>query len=75
MSDQDDKDPQQKPRLPQVLQSALAALFGVQSNANRERDFNKGQASDYIGVFVVLVIVLVIAMIVVVKLVLSSASS
>ena len=66
--------PAHKPNIFQVTFSVLAALFGVQSQKNRERDFKRGDASDYIGVYVFLVIGLVIGMIVVVNLVLSSAN-
>lgn len=68
-----DDDHQEKPGFLQVLQSVLAAIFGVQSSKNRERDFKKGDASQYMAVFAVLVIGLVITMIVVVNIVLSSA--
>ena len=59
----------------QVLHSVLAAIFGVQSSGNRERDFKKGSAGDYIGVYVVIVIAIVIGMFVVVNMVLSAAGS
>ena len=36
------------PSLWQVTKSVLAAGFGVQSNANRERDFKHGKASQFI---------------------------
>lgn len=32
----------------QVMTSVSAAMFGVQSNKNRERDFNKGKLWHYI---------------------------
>ena len=53
-----------KPTLIQTISSILAALFGVQSAKNRERDFTKGDAGNYIGVYVVLVLALVIGMVV-----------
>ena len=61
---------QTRPNLLQVIWSVLAALFGVQSAGNRERDFNRGKASDYIAVYVVLVVALVIAVALVVAVVL-----
>lgn len=64
-----------KPNIFQVIFSVLAALFGVQSAKNRERDFQRGDAKDYIGVYVILVVTLVIGMIILVKVVLSSAGS
>lgn len=64
-----------KPNLFQVVMSVLAALFGVQSGRNRERDFKKGSPGDYILVYVILVVAMVIGMIVTVNLVLSSAGA
>ena len=69
---QPDDGEQQKPNLLQVIWSVLAALFGVQSARNRERDFKRGKASDYIAVYVVLVIGLVLAVAVVVSMVFRS---
>lgn len=71
----DRQDDHQRPGFFQVLHSVLAAIFGVQSSGNRERDFKKGSAGDYIGVYVVIVIAIVIAMFVVVNMVLSAAGS
>ena len=68
------REPERKPNLLQVIWSVLAALFGVQSASNRERDFNRGKASDYIAVYVVLVIALVAGVAVVVSMVLSGVS-
>ncbi len=50
-----------------VLKSIFAALFGIQSNRNRERDFKQGKASDYIVIGFVVVFVLVFIMIMIVK--------
>ena len=36
------------PSLLHVFQSVLAAFFGVQSNANRERDFKHGKPHQFI---------------------------
>jgi len=67
-------DQDKKPTLIQTISSILAALFGVQSSKNRERDFTKGDAGNYIGVYVVLVLALVIGMIVTVNMVLDAAA-
>lgn len=64
-----------KPGLLEVTYSVLAALFGVQSAKNRERDFKRGKASDYIAVYIILVIAMVVGMIITVNIVLSSATS
>ncbi|MED5239088.1 MAG: DUF2970 domain-containing protein [Pseudomonadota bacterium] len=63
-----------KPTLIQTISSILAALFGVQSAKNRERDFTKGDAGNYIGVYVLLVLALVIGMVVTVNMVLDAAA-
>jgi DUF2970 family protein len=60
-----------KPNLFQVLASVLAGLFGVQSAKNRERDFKKGRASDYILIYVILVLAMVAGMIITVNMVIS----
>lgn len=65
---------QGKPNLFQVIWSVIAALFGVQSGKNRERDFKKGKAGDYILVYVVLVVAMVLGMVVTVNMVLDAAS-
>lgn len=65
--------PEKRPNALQVIWSVIAALFGVQSQKNRDRDFRKGDPRDYIVVYVVLVIVLVAGMIMVVNAVLESA--
>ena len=76
MSDKPSPDSQQQPDKPgflQVVHSVVAALFGVQSAENRERDFKKGKATDYIAVYVILVIALVVGMVITVNMVISSA--
>ncbi len=34
----------------QLLKSTMSAFIGVQSNANRERDFTHGKISHFIGI-------------------------
>ena len=43
-----DDEPPRAPTLWQSWMSVLAAFFGVQSSANRERDFTRGKASHFI---------------------------
>lgn len=47
-----------------MIGSVLAAVFGIQSQKNRERDFKKGNPSDFIILGVIFVILLVAGMIV-----------
>jgi len=37
-----------KPTITQVIRSILAAVIGVQSNANRQRDLKEGHLSVYL---------------------------
>jgi len=47
-----------------VLKSAAAAMFGVQSNKNRERDFSQGKPIHFIiaGVFLTLCFLAVVGL-------------
>ena len=56
-----------------VLTSALAAVFGVQSSKNHERDFTRGKPIHYIIVGLLVTLVFVLSVWGVVKLVLSNA--
>jgi hypothetical protein len=64
----------EKPGLLQVVNSVLAAAIGVQSQKNRERDFQHGSVKAYIAVGVVATILFVLTVYGIVKLVLASAS-
>ncbi|MEE4244396.1 MAG: DUF2970 domain-containing protein [Kangiellaceae bacterium] len=50
---------QKKPGFFSVLQSVLAAMFGVQSDSKRAQDFEQGNAADYIFVGIVMVIIFI----------------
>lgn len=67
-----DKD--KKMSLLQVAQSVLAAFFGVQSNANRERDFKQGSAKTFIIAGLIGTAIFIAVVVTVVKLVLSVAA-
>lgn len=53
-----------------VLQSTIAAAFGVQANKNRERDFNSGKPWVFITAGIIFVIIFVFGVYSVVQLVL-----
>ncbi|EKF74913.1 hypothetical protein A11A3_06765 [Alcanivorax hongdengensis A-11-3] len=72
-SNRPDSDKAPRPGLLQALQSTLAALFGIQSDSNRQRDFNRADPGQLIGVFVLVVIALVVGMIVLVNALLDAA--
>ncbi|MGR9116987.1 MAG: DUF2970 domain-containing protein [Gammaproteobacteria bacterium] len=51
-----------KPTIMQIIRSVLAAAAGIQSNENREKDFEHGSMSTYIVaglVFTVLFVLLI----------------
>ena len=55
----------------QLIVSVLAAMLGVQSDSNRERDFTQGKATTFIAIGIVAVIAFVLGLYAVVTLVLS----
>jgi hypothetical protein len=57
----------------QIAGSAAAAAFGVQSRANRERDFKRGKPLHFIIAGIVFTAVFVLTVVFVVRMVLSSA--
>lgn len=62
-----------KPNLWQVISSVLAAFFGVQSEANRQRDFTGGNAAMFIAVGIVMTVLLVLGLILLVRVILAQA--
>jgi hypothetical protein len=59
----------------QVIMSMAAALFGVQSERNRELDFTHGKPMHYIIVGLVMTALLVLLIYVIVQLVLRQAGA
>ena len=58
----------------QLFKSTLSAFIGVQSNANRERDFRHGKMSHFIWMGLLFGVVFVLTLIGVVQLVLHFAT-
>ncbi len=54
----------------QLMKSTLSAFIGVQSNANRERDFKHGKISHFIGIGLLCGLIFVLTLVGVVQLVL-----
>lgn len=71
MTDDDRSD--QRPGLTDILRSVGAAFFGVQSEANRQRDFTHGKLIHYVVAGAAATIVLVLTIWGLVQLVLSTA--
>ena len=59
----------------QLMKSVLAAFFGVQSNANRERDFKHGKFSHFILIGLLFGLLFVLTLVGVVQLVLHLTGS
>jgi amino acid permease len=59
----------------EMLQSVLAAAFGVQSGKNRARDFSRGKPSHFILLGVLFTSIFVLVLFVLVKLVLHLAGA
>ena len=58
-----------------LLQSTAAAFIGVQSNANRERDFKHGKISQFIAIGLLLGLVFVCTIVAVVQIVMRVTGS
>jgi hypothetical protein len=61
--------------LMQLIGSALAAGFGVQSSDNRKRDFSRGKPSQFIAIGIIFTVLFVLIMIGIVNLVLGTVGS
>ena len=59
----------------QLLKSTMSAFVGVQSNANRERDFKHGKISHFIGIGLLFGLLFVCTIIGVVQIVIHVAGS
>ena len=59
----------------QLMGSALAAGFGVQSSANRKRDFSKGKPGQFIAIGIIFTALFVFIMIGIVNLVLGAVGT
>ncbi len=58
-----------KPGLLHVIKSIIAAAIGVQSNKNREVDFEQGSLSNYIIVGLIAVVLFISSLILIVSIV------
>ncbi len=75
MGDQGDQQEATEISFGQLLKSVMAAFFGVQSNANRERDFKHGKFSHFIIIGLFFGLVFVLTLVGIVQLVLHFAGS
>jgi hypothetical protein len=72
----EESDPEEEMQLSfwQLLKSTLSAFVGVQSNANRERDFKHGKLSHFIWMALLFGLVFVLTLLGVVQLVMHLAA-
>ncbi len=56
-----------KPSLKQVVQSVFAAAIGVQSKANRERDFEGGSLSSYLVVGAIATVLFILTLVIIIS--------
>ncbi|MEL0034849.1 MAG: DUF2970 domain-containing protein [Gammaproteobacteria bacterium] len=61
------------PGLIDIIKSVIAAMFGVQSEANRERDFKHGKASHFIAIGIVMTVIFVLTLVAIVSSVVENA--
>jgi hypothetical protein len=52
-----------KPSLLHVVKSVIAGFIGVQSEANREKDFQHGSMSAYIVVGIIVTLLFILALV------------
>jgi len=52
-----------KPTITQVIKSVLAAFIGVQSEANRKKDFENGSLSTYVIAGIIFTVLFIAAII------------
>jgi hypothetical protein len=75
MTNKPDKSPDERPlTFWQIAGSTIAAAFGVQKSANRERDFSRGKPMHFIIAGIAFTVVFVLIVVTVVQLVLRGAS-
>ena len=66
MSESDPK-PTQEPGAVDVVKSVAAAMFGVQSEENRERDFTKGKPTHFIIAGIIMTVLFVLTLVTIVS--------
>lgn len=66
-------EPEPRPGWLHVIQSVLAAMIGVQSGKNRERDFEAGKPADYLFIGIIAIVLFVLTLVGVVKWILADA--
>lgn len=66
--------PPPPPTLWETVKSVLAAFFGVQSRANRERDFTRGRPGHFIVIGLVATVAFVLLLVALVRVIMALAA-
>jgi len=74
MEKQNNKEHRQGTGFLNILKSTLFAAGGIQTKANRERDFEQGKPSMFVAAGIIFVVLFVLGMIGLVKLVMTFAA-
>ena len=72
---QKNEEPAQQMSFADLLKSVFSAFLGVQSEANRERDFKHGKMSHFIIIGLIFGLLFVVTLVTVVQIVLHLASA
>lgn len=67
-------EPQKPPGVLSMIQSVLAAMFGVQSDEKRAKDFETGNLGSFIFIGVVMVVIFVLALVSIVNSILENSA-
>ena len=59
----------------QLLTSTMSAFIGVQSNANRERDFKHGKLSHFLAIGLLFGLTFVLSIVTVVKIIMATVGT
>ena len=68
------KQNREKLSLWQIISSVFAAAIGVQSNKNRERDFNQAKPTTYIIAGAIFTLLFILSLVILVKIILNNAT-
>ena len=74
VSPDSEQSPREKITFIQLLLSTISAFIGVQSNKNRERDFNHGKISHFILIGLLFTLAFVVILIIAVHLIIQAST-
>ena len=72
-NENNDENQQRSPGPLSIIQSVIAAAFGVQSEKKRQQDFQQGKPGDYILYGIIFTVIFIVTLIMVVNHIVDSA--